>query len=220
VVTETDKSGSAPDAPLDDQIGRAIEALRHGGVVAIPTDTVYGLAASLARPDALSRIYAIKGRSGDKALPILISDMSQLARLAKRASPAALALAHAFWPGALTIVVPASDTVPDEVTRGVPTVGLRMPANDVALEVIRAAGGALAVTSANRSGEPEARTAAAVIERLGGRIAFVVDGGRSGEAPASTVVDASEASIRILRVGAISPEQIHSALAEAGFDHA
>ena len=145
MVTETDKSGSAPDAPLDDQIGRAIEALRHGGVVAIPTDTVYGLAASLARPDALSRIYAIKGRSGDKALPILISDMSQLARLAKRASPAALALAHAFWPGALTIVVPASDTVPDEVTRGVPTVGLRMPANDVALEVIRAAGGALAL---------------------------------------------------------------------------
>lgn len=218
-----EESGDIADATgqlLDHQIERAVAVLRAGGVIAIPTDTVYGLAASLERPDALARIYAIKGRSGDKALPILISDMGQLERLANGATPAALTLARAFWPGALTIVVAASDIVPNEVTRGVPTVGLRMPANEVALAVIRAAGGALAVTSANRSGGLEARTAAEVVERLGNRVAFVVDGGRSGDSAASTVVDATGPEIRVLRQGAISERQIREALAAAGDGHA
>ncbi len=217
-MNEPDSIGDRPDALLDAQVERAVEVLRAGGVVAIPTDTVYGLAASLARPDALARIYAIKGRSGDKALPILISDMGQLERLASSIPPVALALARAFWPGALTIVVPASEATPDEVTRGAPTVGLRMPANEIALAVIRAAGGALAVTSANRSGGPEARTAAEVVERLGSRVAFVVDGGRSGEAPASTVVDATRPDVRILRQGAISAARIRAALAKGHDD--
>lgn len=203
---------------LDEQIERAVDVLRAGGVVAIPTDTVYGLAASLDRPDALARIFAIKGRSGDKALPILISDTSQIERLAGDTTPAAMTLATAFWPGALTIVVPASEAVPDEVTRGTATVGLRMPANEVALAVIRAAGGALAVTSANRSGGPEARTAEEVVERLGARVAFVVDGGRSGDAAASTVVDATGPRIRILRRGALSEARIRQALAERDDD--
>ena len=220
MVEESGEIGGAHGRPLENQIERAVAVLRAGGVVAIPTDTVYGLAASLERPDALARIYAIKGRSGDKALPILISDSDQVARLATSASPAALALARAFWPGALTIVVAASDAVPDAVTRGVPTVGLRMPAHDVALAVIRAAGGALAVTSANRSGGPEARTAEEVVERLGSRVVFVVDGGRSGDAAASTVVDATGSEIRVLRQGAISERQIREALAAAGDGHA
>lgn len=206
-------------AELDDQIARAIDALAAGGVIAIPTDTVYGLAASLERPDALARVYAIKGRSADKALPILISDMGQLERLSDSVSPAAMALASAFWPGALTIVVSASAQVPTEVTRGVPTVGLRMPANSVALAVIRAAGGALAVTSANRSGGPEARTADEVVERLGGRVAFVVDGGRSGDAAASTVVDATGFDIRVLRSGELREGEIRAALERAGISN-
>lgn len=215
MIKESGAAGTEPDRTLSSQVARAVEALRAGGVIAIPTDTVYGLAASLDRPDALARIFAIKGRSGDKALPILISDMEQVERIAGTVSPAALVLARAFWPGALTIVVPASAAVPVEVTRGVPTVGLRMPAHDVALAIIRAAGGALAVTSANRSGGPEARTAAEVIERLGDRVAFVVDGGRSGDAAASTVVDTTRPDVRILRRGAVSAEQIRVALAEA-----
>lgn len=206
------------DASRDEQIERAVDALRSGGVIAIPTDTVYGLAASLDRPDALERIYAIKGRSGDKALPILISDVEQVGRLAVHPSPAAIALATAFWPGALTIVVAASGVVPKEVTRGVPTVGLRMPANEIALAIIRAAGGALAVTSANRSGGPEARTANEVVERLRGRVAYVVDGGRTSAGPASTVVDTTGQRIRILRRGALSDARIHAALEEAGVD--
>lgn len=204
----------------DPRIADALEALEGGGVIAIPTDTVYGLAASLHRRDALRRIYAIKGRSGDKALPILVAGPADVARFSPDISDAVRVLADAFWPGALTIVVPANEDVPTEVTRGGDTVGLRMPDHPLALAVIRAAGGALAVTSANRSGGPEARTAEEVRERLGDRVAFVVDGGRSGDGPASTVVDATAAKFKVLRRGAISERDILRALQAAGIDDA
>ena len=200
----------------DPQIDGAVAALRRGGVIAIPTDTVYGLAAALDRRDALRRIYAIKGRSGDKALPILVAGPEELSRFSREVSPAVRALADAFWPGALTIVVPATADVPSEVTRGGDTVGLRMPDHSLALAVIRAAGRALAVTSANRSGGLEARTAEEVHERLGNRVAFVVDGGRSGDGPASTVVDATVVPFRILRLGAIGQDDIQRALSAVG----
>lgn len=208
-------NGAANPSVLD-----AISALDRGGVIALPTDTVYGLAASLSRRDALRRIYAIKGRSGDKALPILVSEPEELTRFSPDVSAAVRVLADAFWPGALTIVVPASEDVPTEVTRGGDTVGLRMPNHPLALAVIRAAGGALAVTSANRSGGPEARTADEVRDRLGDRVAFVVDGGRSGDGPASTVVDATVVPLKVLRQGAISNYDIQHALAAAGIDDA
>jgi len=190
----------------DPQIDGAVAALRRGGVIAIPTDTVYGLAAALDRRDALRRIYAIKGRSGDKALPILVAGPEELSRFSREVSPAVRALADAFWPGALTIVVPATADVPSEVTRGGDTVGLRMPDHPLAL----------AVTSANRSGGLEARTAEEVHERLGNRVAFVVDGGRSGDGPASTVVDATVVPFRILRLGAIGQDDIQRALSAVG----
>lgn len=198
-VKESDRIASELD------IQRAVEILNRGGVVAIPTDTVYGLAASLDHPLAVERIFSIKGRSGTKAIPVLISDLDTFDRLADGVSPVARTLAERHWPGALTIVVDASDEVPESVRRDGSTVGVRMPNSADALAIIASAGGALAVTSANRSGGAEARSADEVRLKLGNRVDFVVDGGPTRLAPPSTVVDATGDDVRVLRSGAIDP---------------
>lgn len=200
-----------PIAPAA-EIARAVDILRRGGVVAIPTDTVYGLAASLDHPLAIERIFSIKGRSGTKAIPILISDTSVLERLANDLSPAARNLAEHYWPGALTIVVDAAESVPEAIVRGGSTVGLRMPDNADALAIINAAGGALAVTSANRSGGAEARSADEVRIKLGNRVDFVVDGGPSPSAAPSTVVDSTVEPVRVLRHGSIESWRLMATL--------
>ncbi len=196
----------------DADINRAVALLRRGGVVAIPTDTVYGLAASLDHPLAVERLFSIKGRSGTKAIPVLISDIDAFARMARTLTPAARRLAALYWPGALTIVVSASDAVPESVRRDGSTVGLRMPASADALAIIAAAGGALAVTSANRSGGTEARSADEVRIKLGNRVDFVVDGGATDETSPSTVVDAASEHVRVLRQGAIESWRLLAAL--------
>lgn len=201
-------------AATDDAIARAVAILREGGVVAIPTDTVYGIAASIEHPAAIERIFAIKGRAGTKALPVLISDRAQLDRFGVAISADARALAERFWPGALTLVVRAAAWAPDVLLRGGTTVGLRMPASDDALAIIAGAGGALAVTSANRSGDREARSADEVERALGDRLDAVVDGGPSPGAAASTVVDASVAPPRILRAGALDAAQLRALCAD------
>jgi L-threonylcarbamoyladenylate synthase len=198
----------APEA----DVNRAVDLLRRGGVVAIPTDTVYGLAASLDHPLAIERIFSIKGRSGTKAIPILISNLVALERLTEQLSPTALALADRYWPGALTIVVDASNVVPDAIVRGGSTVGVRMPNSADALAIIEAAGGALAVTSANRSGGAEARTADEVRLKLGSRVDYVVDGGPSSAGSPSTVVDATTEPVRVLRHGAIESWRLTATL--------
>lgn len=198
----------AADTASPDAIIRAVQALREGGVVAIPTDTVYGLAASLDHPQAIERIFEIKGRDDTKALPVLVSSVDILPVLARTMSGAAQRLADAFWPGALTIVVEATERVPAAVRRGGATVGLRMPDDGIALAIIEGAGGALAVTSANRSGETEARSADDVRRILSTAIDVVVDGGASPLSVPSTVVDASRERLRVLRAGAISVEQL------------
>ncbi|MEX1158550.1 MAG: L-threonylcarbamoyladenylate synthase [Thermomicrobiales bacterium] len=196
-------------------IAHAVDLLRRGGVVAIPTDTVYGLAASLEHPLAIERMFSIKGRSGTKAIPVLVSDLNEFERLAHDLSPAALRLAERCWPGALTIVVEASDVVPEAVRRDGTTVGVRMPNNADALEIISAAGGALAVTSANRSGGAEARSADEVRVKLGNRVDFVVDGGPTVAFAPSTVVDVSGAVVRVLRTGAIESWRVTAALQDS-----
>lgn len=193
-------------------IARAVDILRRGGVVAIPTDTVYGLAASLDHPLAVERIFSIKGRSGTKAIPILISDIDAFERLTVDLSASARRLAERHWPGALTIVVEASVEVPEAVRRDGTTVGVRMPNNADALAIIAAAGGALAVTSANRSGGAEARSADEVRIKLGNRVDFVVDGGPTRLSPPSTVVDATSDPIRVLRPGAIESWRLNATL--------
>ena len=206
----------AADTASAAAITRAVQALREGGVVAIPTDTVYGLAASLDHPLAVERIFEIKGRDDTKALPVLVSSVDILPVLARTMSGAAQRLADAFWPGALTIVVEATERVPAAVRRGGTTVGLRMPDNGIALAIIEGVGGALAVTSANRSGETEAHSADDVRRTLSTAVDVVVDGGTSPLSVPSTVVDASRERLRVLRAGAISAEQLRQVAGDVG----
>jgi L-threonylcarbamoyladenylate synthase len=185
-------------------------------VIAIPTDTVYGIAASLEHPAAVERLFDVKGRSGTKAIPILVSSREALERLSVAAPQSAMQLVDRFWPGALTIVVTADENIPDAVLRGGRTVAVRMPACGDALEIISGAGGALAVTSANRSGDSEARSADEVRFKLGGRIDYVVDGGPSPETRPSTVVDVTHDPPRILRSGVIGGWEVSAALKGSG----
>jgi L-threonylcarbamoyladenylate synthase len=195
-------------------IDRAIDSLRQGLIIAIPTDTVYGLAASLCHPAAIEAIFDVKGRESMKAIPVLVDDPSRLQDFCSDVPDSALRLAERFWPGDLTLVMRASDRVPEAVHRGTGTVGLRMPANDIALQVIAGVGGGLAVTSANRSGEVEARSADEVRSMLGSRVAYVLDGGPSQGGIPSTVVDLTGPEIRVLRQGGVLKSDLDRALTD------
>lgn len=197
-------------------ITEAVALLRSGGVIALPTDTVYGIAASLDHPTAIERLFEIKGRELTKAIPLLVSNSLTLDELAEAPDERVQRLVRWLWPGALTVVVRASSRVPNGIRRGLPTVGVRMPNHASMLEVIERAGGVLAVTSANVSGEREALSAAQVRERLGDLIDGVVDGGPSPGNQPSTVVDFTADCVRILREGALSSDAIFSILREAG----
>jgi L-threonylcarbamoyladenylate synthase len=195
-------------------ISGAAGALRAGGLVVLPTDTVYGLAAALDRPEAIARVFVAKGRPADLALPVLISEASAMERLAVDVPLAARGLTAEFWPGALTVVLPRSDLVPDEVTAGRATVGLRLPDCELARRIIAACGGALAVTSANISGADAPRTVAQMPDGLRAQVALIVDTGECPGGVPSTVVDLSVAPPRILREGAIPRQRIMRVLAQ------
>ncbi len=200
----------------------AIEALRAGGVIAIPTDTVYGIGVSLDTPGGIERLFAAKSRPPDKAIALLLADLDQAAGIGEL-TPAARALATAFWPGGLTLVVPrrTDRPLPAALTGGelapgaIPTVGLRVPDHDAPRALARALG-PLPTTSANRSGEPEARDADEIERLLGSAVDLVLDGGPAGGGPASTVVDVTGEAPRILRPGAIEEDAIARCLASAG----
>lgn len=187
-----------PDAPE-----RAARVVAAGGVIAFATDTVYGLGVDLWQPTAIARLFALKGRPDEKALPVLMATAEEWTRVAADASPAAQALMAAFWPGALTIVLPRRAGVPDAVGPQTTTVGLRVPAHD-ALRRVLARTGPLATSSANRSGLPPALDAAMLGEQLGAGPALLLDGGRLSTSTPSTVVDLSGPEPAILRQGAIS----------------
>jgi L-threonylcarbamoyladenylate synthase len=200
------------------QVLRAADALRAGEVVAIPTDTVYGLAAALDRPDAIDRLYAIKGRPAEKAIPVLIADWEHVQRLTPCFSATAARLARTFWPGALTLVLSALPDLPQGVTTvtadGRQTVAVRVPDNGLAREIIAAAGGALAVTSANRSGATPAVEAREIMELVRYGPLLVIDGGRAPGGVPSTIVMATGERFEILREGAIPVSAIAAAMAE------
>ena len=187
------------DAP--GAVEEAAEALVRGEVVAFPTDTVYGVAAGHGH---IEELFRAKGRPKDKRIPILLSDRSHLEASAI-VPPAARALAERFWPGPLTIVLVAP-------RRG--TLAFRVPANDLARRLIAASGGGLPVTSANLSGQPDATTAEEVLAQLDGRIALVLDGGRTSGGAPSTIVDCTSDSVRILREGAIPTTEIDRVIRE------
>ncbi|MEJ7761165.1 MAG: L-threonylcarbamoyladenylate synthase [Thermomicrobiales bacterium] len=189
--------------PDPDTIAAAVRDLLAGRVVGLPTDTVYGLAAALHRPAAIAELYAIKGRPGGKPLPVLLSGMDAIELVAKPVSIRVAALLSAIWPGGLTVALPARDGLPTAVVAADGTVGVRVPANDVTLAVLRGLGGAAAVTSANVSGEPPVRTAVAVRTAFGTRLGTVLDGeSRPGALP-STVVGFDGDRLVIHREGAI-----------------
>ncbi len=204
----------------DDAAGRvmAVEMLRGGGIVAVPTDTVYGIAVSLATPGGIERLFRAKGRAPDKAVVLLLDDAVQAAR-AGRITPAAAALAAACWPGGLTIVVPQRPDVrwPEALTGGNPTIGLRVPDHAAPRALAREVG-PLPTTSANRSSEPEAPDATGIVAQLGDAIDLVLDGGPAPGGPASTIVDCSGAQPTIIRVGAVPVETVAAVLAAAGID--
>ena len=188
----------------------AADVLRYDGLVAFPTDTVYGVGATAFKHEVVARLYPLKGRSTEKSIAVLVADQAGMNLIADVVSPEAERLAERFWPGAVTLVVVKRPEVPESVSPD-PTVAVRVPAHPVALALLAAAG-PLAVTSANRSGQPSALTAEEVLEAIGGRIDLLLDGGRSPGRVASTVVDCTVQPPRVLRHGPVSEDEIRKAL--------
>lgn len=202
----------------DDDAGReeAVAVLRAGGVVALPTDTVYGIAVDLATPGGVERLFAAKRRPPDKGIMLLLATAAQAEDVGVMGS-AARALAAAFWPGGLTLIVPQRPGVslPAALTGGTSTIGVRLP-DHPAPRALAAAVGPIPTTSANRSGSPEGRDATEILDQVGDAIDLVLDGGPAHGGPASTVVDCTRARPRVLRVGAVGRAEVAAALAAAG----
>jgi len=194
----------------DSAAQETLNVIRSGGVVAVPTDTVYGIACSVNNSAAIQSLYKIKIRESIKAIPVLIADLNQLDQVAKSLNDYAIKLAQSFWPGALTLIVAKNLLLPANLTIH-PTVGVRIPDHDWLREIIRKTG-PLAATSANISGEASPSTANQVLEQLNGRIELVIDGGECKGGIASTVVDCSGEEFNILRNGSITPDQIRLAI--------
>lgn len=188
-------------------IAEAASVLSSGGLVVLPTDTVYGIAADAFDADAVAALLAAKGRGRQMPPPVLVASAAMLDVLAVGVPPAARALAEAFWPGALTIIVRAQPTLTWDLGETAGTVALRMPDHEVALDLLRATG-PLAVSSANRTGQPAATSAVAAQEQLGARVARYLDDGEAPGDQASTIVDATTAQLTVVRDGAISREQL------------
>jgi len=200
----------------DDAFGRAaaVATLQAGGLVAMPTDTVYGLGVALDAPDGLSRLFAAKDRPLDRAVVLLVADLEQAASVGVL-SPAARILAERFWPGGLTLVLAQTSeaALPKILTAGASTIGVRLPDHDCPRALTRELG-PLPVTSANLSGRSEARDAAGVLAQLGERVDVILDGGPARGGLPSTVVDCSGEQPRLLRVGAIAEAALADVLRE------
>lgn len=193
------------DAPI-----RAAEVIEAGGLIILPTDTVYGVAANLWRLEAVAALYVTKQRSPERAIPVLLADLDDIVQVACNLPEAAWRLVQTFWPGPLTIVVPRRPEVP-EIVSALPTIGVRIPDHDEARAVIRACGGALAVTSANRAGDPNPLTAQEAA-RLDGAVELILDGGRCPGGTPSTVIDLSHGGLHIIRPGPLDEATLRSAL--------
>lgn len=195
-----------PHAPA-----RAAEHIRRGELVILPTDTVYGVGADPWQGEAVTALYKIKHRSPDRAIPVLLADIADISRFAVEIPLIAYRLALIFWPGPLTIAIPKHPDVL-EIVSSLPTVGLRVPDHDATRAVIRACGGALAVTSANISGQPSPLTADEAASALGEGAALVLDGGRCPGGVPSTVVDVTGDQLRIIRTGPLDAATLRRAL--------
>lgn len=206
---------SDPNAVRD-----AAAILRRGGLLGIPTETVYGLGADALNEDAVSRIFLAKGRPQDNPLIIHVPDASWLERYCRDVPPAAYQLAERFWPGPLTMILPRRDIVPLQTTGGLETVGVRCPNHPVTLAIIEAAGVPIAAPSGNTSGRPSPTTAAHMIEDMDGKIDGIVDGGPCTVGVESTIIDLTVTPPRLLRPGGLPLESLRQVLGEVAVDKA
>ena len=202
-VASTLHLGAQPD-----DLARAVQTLREGGVIAFPTDTVYGVGAHAWQPEAVEQLYVAKQRPLDKAIPLLIAGVDHLSEVAVDVPEAATILARRYWPGALTLILRRHPRVPDAVTSGQETVAVRAPDHLVTLALIAALGAPLAATSANLSGQPAPDTPEGVLAQLDGRIDLLLDGGTCPGGVASTVLNLTVSPPVVLRAGDISMDQL------------
>lgn len=198
----------------------AAEILRRGGLLGIPTETVYGLGANGLNPDAVGHIFAAKGRPQDNPLILHIPSADWLERYCVDIPDTAYALAERFWPGPLTMVLRRKRVVPDVVTAGLDTVGMRCPAHPVCRAILTAADVPVAAPSGNTSGRPSPTTAAGMLEDMDGKIDGIVDGGPCAVGVESTIVDLTVMPPRLLRPGGVTLEQLRDALGEVVVDPA
>lgn len=202
---------------MQQQIEEGIAVLKEGGIVAYPTDTVYGLGACISIPGAVDRIYQVKKRPRSLSLPLLLADTDRITGVAREVPPIAWQLINSFWPGALTIVLPRSKSVPDSVTAGGDSVAIRVPAHPVPAALIRGLGTPITGTSANLSGRPNPLTPAEVYAQLGAEVDLIIGGGPTPSGKESTIVDVTQEPPLILREGAISREEIEKICPNVNF---
>ena len=195
-------------ASIQKQVEQAIIILKQGGIIACPTDTVYGVGAAINIESAVERVFKIKGRPHSRALPILLAEKYQIAEVAKIVPPLARRLADRFFPGALTIVLPKADSVSDIITGGRKTIAIRIADHPIPIAVVRGLGVPIVSTSANLSGSPSALTAEEVRAQLGDRVDMIINGGKCPGGWESTIIDLSGKTPRILRQGPISMEEL------------
>jgi L-threonylcarbamoyladenylate synthase len=192
--------------------GRAAAIIRAGGLIAFRTDTFYGLGADPFDRDALHSLLALKGREDGKPILVVVGDASEVTRFSAGGGKLFDAVSARHWPGALTLVVTARAELPSELTAGTGTIGLRLPADEAVCDLVRACGGALTATSANRAGEPPARTAEEAARAFPAGLALVVDGGAARSHEPSTVLDVSGAEARLIREGAVSWRELQETI--------
>ena len=204
------------DKSLQKQVAMGIAILRQGGVVAFPTDTVYGLGAGANIPQAVERVYQVKERPANMALPLLLADISQINEVAESVPPIAWLLAKKFLPGALTMVLPKSKSVPDTITAGNKTVAIRIPDHPVPVALARGLGMPIVGTSANLSGQPSALTANDVYSQFGDKVDLIIDGGKCRGGRESTIIDVTGKVPVILREGAISERELRRVCGSIG----
>jgi len=202
----------------EEGIRRAGQILRAGGLVAFPTETVYGLGGDALNARSSEKIYAAKGRPSDNPLIVHICDFSDMEPLVQGIPDCAVRLADAFWPGPLTMILKKSSRVPYETTGGLDTVAIRFPSHKIAQALIRAGGGFIAAPSANRSGRPSPTLAKYCREDLDGRVDMIIDGGQVGIGIESTIIDLTEEKPVILRPGYVTRERMETILREVDVD--
>ena len=208
-------SAEKPDAAI---IGEAGRILKEGGLVAFPTETVYGLGGNALDPEAAKKIYEAKGRPSDNPLIVHIADTESVGTIAADFPERAKKLAESLWPGPLTMILPKKEIVPAQTTGGLDTVAVRLPSDKIAQALIRAAGGFVAAPSANSSGRPSPTLAAHVEEDLGDRVDMILDGGRATIGLESTIIDLTEEVPTILRLGYYSREDLEAVIGEVAID--